>query len=171
AKPSAVWPKFESCFSYSRRADRRAARRYPEKLSNRGWSYFLQTENALKETDSGWLREAMIDPLRRIEAARSSKSKAFTRAVKSFTVLEGNWTTLSEWTQFVRTECSPFDPRAGEWTSLEIVRQIISPIVEDIASSQERLDKLHPNNVMISGDWISAYAAIRESAALSWEEW
>ncbi|GLS41719.1 hypothetical protein GCM10010869_73160 [Mesorhizobium tianshanense] len=171
AKPSAVWRKFESCFSYRKIADRRAARRYPEHLSNSGWTYFLQSERSMKETDSGWIREAMMGKPRRIETARSSRKTAFRRAVRSFTELTVDWITLSEWTHFARTECSPFDPRAGEWTALEIIRQIVSPIVEDIAGSQARLDNLHPNNVLVSKAWISDYLADRGSAALSWEEW
>ena len=57
--------------------------------------------------------------------------------------------TLANWTRLVSKEVSPFDPRRSEWTALEIVRQIISPIIEEFGAEQTRLDRLHPNNVLV----------------------
>ena len=61
--------------------------------------------------------------------------------------------TLSKWTECVSTQCSPFDPRRSEWTALEIVRQIVFPIVNTLTVTEARLDSLHPNNVLLAESW------------------
>ena len=170
-QPSSVWNLFEHCFTYSKVFDHLAARRYPEVLPDRGWRYFLQSEKTLKETDSGWLREAMNDHPKRITDARLSTRKAFTRAARSYDSPGNGWMTLSKWTEFVSTKCSPFDPRRSEWTALEIVRQIVFPIVNNLDVTEKRLDNLHPNNILIAEPWESDFHVDQNRAGVSWEKW
>ena len=170
-QPSSVWNLFEHCFTYSKVFDHLAARRYPAVLPDRGWRYFLQSEKTLKETDSGWLREAMNDHPKRITDARSSTRKAFTRAARSYDSPGNGWMTLSKWTEFVSTKCSPFDPRRSEWTALEIVRQIVFPIVNSLDVTEKRLDNLHPNNILLAEPWKSHFPVDQNRAGVSWEEW
>jgi len=170
--PSSIWASFESCFFYGRFPDRRAARRYPEILSSRGWNSFLRSEKIIMdEDDSGWLRDAMKNEPGRIKAAKESEKKPFVRAAKSFEEPKGDWITLSEWTQFTREKCSPFDPRMSEWTALEIVRQIIVPILQDLDVGQGILDLIHPNNVLVNRSWTSEFPPDPARAAMSWEQW
>lgn len=171
ATPSSVWRQFQSCFSYSNLADRQAARWYPEVLSDKGWNYFLQSKTAIKETDSGWIREAINDKPERIADARTSKRKAFNRAARSYGSLGKNWITLAEWTEFISNECSPFDPRRSEWTALEIIHQIVSPIINKLSVTEKSLDRLHPNNIVINKSWKTKFSAYQKSAGVSWEEW
>ena len=128
----------------------------------------LQSDKAIKETDSGWLREAINNNQKRITAARLSKKKAFIRAARSYDSLGNGWITLSEWTDFISTECSPFDPRRSEWTALEIIRQLVYPIVGTLAVTEKRLDRLHPNNILIAESWKTLH---QDSACISWEQW
>lgn len=169
AMPSPTWQRFESCFNYGKIADRRAARRYPEILSDAGWSHFLQSKWALKETDSGWVSEALADDEQRRAEARSSKKNAYIRAAKSLYPPSEGWLSVAEWTPFVEAECSAFDPRRSEWTALEIVRQIVAPV--QILGSQKRLDRIHPSNVLIPASWKTAYKANLQRAGASWETW
>jgi len=170
-KPSSVWKLFEPCFDYSNESDRLSVRRYPEHLSSRGWNYFLDSGVAMKETDSGWVREAInYDPIR-IENAQNSKRKAFTRAAKSYIELDRSWITLSEWTDFVSTHCNPFDPRYSEWTALEIIRQIIFPIVNELSVTEKKLDFLHPNNVLVDKEWTKNFCENQQSEVIDWDKW
>ena len=169
-KPSPAWLRFEPLFSFSNVSDVRAARRYPEFLSDSGWDQLLHSEEPLPETDSGWLREAMEGNRRRVESAGISRRLAFARAARSLEVPSKGWMTLAEWTRQVSRECSPFDPRRSEWTALEIVRQIVSPIV-DFDGDQSVLDRLHPDNVLVPESWKLEFACQRDRAGVSWETW
>jgi hypothetical protein len=170
-RPSPVWQHVEQSFAYDTETDRNAARRYPELLSNRGWRYLLRPEVRHTISDAGWLRDVMNDNVKRIESAQASKNEALALAARSFSHVGSGWVTLSEWTNFVKEACSPFDPRRSEWTALEIIRQLVAPVVTDISTKASRLDRLHPNNILIREDWISNYAADRTRAAMNWEDW
>ena len=170
-QPSSVWKLFAACFTYSNVIDSLAARRYPELLSDDGWHYFLESARTLNETDSGWLREVMYDHPRRITDARVSKRKAFTRASRSCDPPGNGWMTLSKWTECVSTQCSSFDPRRSEWTALEIVRQIVFPIVNTLTVTETRLDSLHPNNVLLVDSWKTDFPVDQRRAGVSWKEW
>jgi len=125
----------------------------------------------LQESDSGWLRDVIEGKEGRIDAAASSENEVFKRAVKSIYSHHGKRLTLSEWTHFVSTECSPFDPRRSEWTALEIIRQIVSPISADLFSSEDILDSLHPGNILISDSWRSGFPCDKQGSVPSWEVW
>ncbi len=170
-QPSSVWKLFASCFTYSKAVDLLAARRYPELLPDGAWHYLLESARALNETDSGWLREVMYDHPGRITDARVSKRKAFTRAARSCDPPDNGWMTLFEWTECVSSQCSPFDPRRSEWTALEIVRQIVFPIVNTLWVTEARLDCLHPNNILLAGSWKTRFSVDTTRAGVSWEEW
>lgn len=77
--------------------------------------------------------------------------------------------TISEWTASVYN-CSPFDPRRGEWTALEITAQLLSEATS-MGSDEAILDRLHPNNVLLLRNWASCAPCHRDRTELSWEEW
>lgn len=165
-EPSAVWHAFAEHFVFSHRIDLLAARRYPERLSERGWTQLLRGSDALPESDSGWLREVIgTDMARRVAALRSGKV-TFTRAARSIESPAGDWMTLVEWTTKV-AELNPFDPRRSEWTALEITAQLVAPVIE-FTGDEGMLDRLHPNNVLLPRVWIGNH---REWTNRSWEEW
>ncbi len=170
-RPTASWKRFGLLLSSPRVTDIRASRRYPEFLSEGGWHRLLDTNAPLPETDSGWIREMIVGNEERVATAFASKKKAFTRAARSLHPPNDGWITLTEWTRFLSQELSPFDPRRSEWTALEIVRQLVSPIVNELSVHQTRLDLLHPNNVLVPNEWRSAFPSDRERARVSWEEW
>ena len=168
--PSPTWKRFEPIFSFSDVAEIQSVRRYPEILSDKGWHRILHSKNLVRNTDSGWLRDAMDGNDRRIEEARSSNNRAFNRAAKSLQAPSQGWMTASQWTQLVTLTASPFDPSRSEWTALEILRQLVFPIVNEIDIQQSRLDRLHPNNVLVPKVWTD-FPINRDSAGVSWEAW
>ena len=61
--------------------------------------------------------------------------------------------TIGEWTTSIH-DCSPFDPRRGEWTALEITAQLLSEATS-AGRDEAILDRLHPNNVLLPRHWFS----------------
>ena len=169
--PSPAWERFERLFSFSHVPDHRATRRYPERLSDAGWDQLLHSEKSTPKTDSGWLRDAMDGNDGRIEAARSSKKSALRLAARSLAIPSKGWMTLAKWTELVSDKFSPFDPRRSEWTALEIVRQVVSPIIDEPSADQSRLDRLHPNNLLVPESWKTEFACEPQMAGISWEAW
>ena len=169
--PSPVWKRFAPLFVFANDSDRYAARRYPEHLSDEGWRHILHSEESIPKADSGWIRDAIEGKKQRIDAALSSKIVALKRAGRSLTAPVEGWITLASWTRQVSKEVSPFDPRRSEWTALEVVRQIISPIIDEFDADRSRLDRLHPNNVLVPESWKSKFSYTHQRAGVSWEAW
>ena len=170
-RPTPAWKRFEPLFSYSHLAEVQAVRRYPEILSDQGWYHLLHSKKSMPETDSGWLRDAMAGNTERVAAARSSRQLGFSRAARSLLAPAQNWMTLEQWTRLLLRDVSPFDPRRSEWTALEVVRQLVAPIVHKFDVQQTSLDRLHPNNVLVPETWMKKFRCDRHRAGVNWETW
>lgn len=167
-QPSAAWSALASDFTFKERIDRQAARRYPEYLPVAGWTYLL-TSDPLPENDSAWVSEVIGDDASKREAAMGTGKVAFTRAARSLTKPSNKWMTILEWTKSVQV-CSPFDPRRGEWTALEIVAQLLEDSTT-VGGNETDLERLHPNNVLLPRSWIDQFPCNRGSTSVNWDEW
>jgi hypothetical protein len=167
--PSAAWSALAPYFNFDRQLDLRAARRYPERLPQEGWLQLLAMTDPVPENDSAWLRDVIGNDESRRAAAQASGKLAFMRAARSLDAVPRQWITMGEWTEAVHA-CSPFDPRRSEWTALEIAAQLLVEATS-IGSNESMLDRLHPNNVLLPREWVSAYPSHRERTELSWETW
>lgn len=167
--PSAAWSALAPHFAFDQRLDLQAARRYPERLPDAGWTQLLAMADPLPENDSAWLREVIGNNESRRAAAQATGRKAFSRAARALEAVPKHWMTIDEWTEAVRL-CNPFDPRRGEWTALEIAAQLLDEATS-IGGNEAILDRLHPNNILLPRKWITAFPCHRESTALSWEAW
>ena len=170
-KPSGSWSRFVTLFTFSDITSIRSVRRYPELLPDDCWNMLLHSDHVVRRSDAGFIREAIYRDENRFTQARSSKKTAFICAVKSLANPSKRWITLAEWTRFVRDSLSTFDPRSSEWTALEIVRQIVSPVVERIENDKSSLDRLHQHNVLLPARWKTPYASNPEKSFDSWQEW
>lgn len=167
-QPSAAWLALASDFTFEERVDRHAARRYPEHLPVAGWAYLLASD-PLPENDSAWVSEVIGDNTSKREAAISTGKVAFTRAARSLTQPSKKWMTILEWTKTVQV-CSPFDPRRGEWTALEIVAQLLEESTT-AGGNEADLDRLHPNNVLLPRNWMVQFPCSRDSTSVNWDDW
>lgn len=167
--PSAAWSALAPHFAYEQRLDLQAARRYPERLSDAAWGHLLAVTDPLPDSDSAWLREVIGNDERRRAAAQATGMKAFTRAVRSLEDSPEDWITVGDWTKRVHS-CSPFDPRRGEWTALEIAAQLLEEAMS-AGGDDAILDRLHPSNVLLPREWINAYPCRHDRTDLSWEDW
>lgn len=167
-KPSHVWYKFEQCFDYQKTDDRSAARRYPEHLSEKGWLHCLHSEQDL--LDSGWLRDVVVSHVDRRKEALQSNSRTLELVVRNTNHSESKFLTIAEWTKFTKYNCSPFDPRRSEWTALEIIRQILTPVFNEFNSYRD-LNYVHPSNILIPVSWEVKFDTQPNKEQLSWKEW
>ena len=168
---TASWISFMKIFSPSDPDAACAVRRYPEMLPNAFWTKLLHGKDVMPRSDAGFLRDAMRGDNERIDQARLSKKDAFGCAVRSLESTPTRWITLSEWTRFIAEDLSAFDPRGSEWTALEIVRQIVSPIVDDIDTHESMLDRVHPENVLLPISWKTTYDRDVNESCVSWQDW
>lgn len=91
--------------------------------------------------------------------------------------LKSSTKSLHDWCQFVHKHAQNLegDPRVGEWTALEIVRQIAELIAKEPAlvayiakSAQKESLCLHPANFIVSSHWMNQYT---QDNPLTWKEW
>ena len=170
-KPSASWIRFDTLFSTSNRHDVLAARRYPEIFSERRWLNLLQSKARMSESESGWLLEIMDKKEGRISASARSRRGALSRAAKSTRSTAQDVLSLVDWTSFVASSCTPFDPRRSEWTALEIIRQLVSPLVTDFGVEDTRVKNLHPRNVYVPRVWKEGSHFEQGQTVVGWEGW
>ena len=88
-----------------------------------------------------------------------------------------NLVTWCEWISKRQNECdknNTYDPRVGEWTALEIVRQVLKLYqieVRDISGLKKLINKgwplIHPANFVMTKDWI----ADNTKEKLTWHSW
>lgn len=163
--PSPAWKEnFSTILDYRLSDDMTAARRYPEFISESAWSYLIGGEWPLQADDGGWVFDSLVSNPERIPSARQSTQPVILKAASSLDESNSEWITAGQWIEYLK-ECEPFDPRRGEWTSLEIVRQIIAPLETDLTIHWSTLDRIHQANVQIPNSWK------RFSSAPSWESW
>jgi hypothetical protein len=169
AAPSTAWLALAPHFNFDLLPDQQAARRYPEQLSEAGWAQLLAATDPLPENDSAWLREVIGSDEGRRASAKATGKVAFTRAARSLEASPVHWITIDEWTDSIHA-CSPFDPRRGEWTALEIVAQLLEQATST-GADEGILDRIHPSNVLLPKKWISEFFCRRDKTELSWEVW
>lgn len=164
--PSMTWSWFQSAFSYGNKFDRLALRRYPQHVANRAWKDIVLDPKSLKSTDSGWVREAMMNDPARIESGRASVNRVLNRAAKSYALAAKRYMTLLDWAQFNLDDCDSFDPRTSEWTALEILRQIVVSYFP-----QGSTFFLHPANILIPKSWSRTSPNNIPVPILGWDQW
>jgi hypothetical protein len=79
-----------------------------------------------------------------------------------------------EWVAALKVATSPdgHDPRTGEWTALEILRQILAQIRTFGGPDVDVLNELHPSNVLLPRDWLSQYPPGNSlHTRWTWESW
>ena len=169
-EPSAAWQMFSEAFNMEDKNDAKAIRWYPEWISDEAWKYILRSKKGVSRSDSGWISEALANNPSRCETAKSSRIDSVRRASTNSASIPSK-IRLDNWANMV-SEMNAFDPRAGEWTAFEIMRQLIKPIIENKSGNAEReLDRLHPQNIYLPCAWQNKGAEKFDGYALNWFEW
>ena len=78
---------------------------------------------------------------------------------------------LSDWARFTGA-LDGNDPRAGEWSALEITRQIIAPSLVALATTESALDSIHPETILVPEAWLKERPQAAQSERIwTWENW
>jgi len=138
----------------------------PLKIKNEGWFFDLASSIDTKATRTKYLKK--IDKNNLLRNINSSYK---------------NYITLSEWLDFsveyknlsTSNIYCQFDPRYSEWSSIEIILQIINciqpvinPSVDSLFTTKSHYTNLsiHPSNFLLPKSWIE-----KTSKNMSWSDW
>lgn len=146
--PSMVWELVSDKLPVSERESWSFWKLHPEHLPPVAQRALLNGEYRTQSVERGWL----------LDAAPTS-----TRGSRPVRPRSGRMIDLVEWAEWVqhRNRCEEFDPRLGEWTCLEIARQV----TELIRQKPRLRQKLHPRNFFVPPAWFD------ETACPNWEAW
>jgi hypothetical protein len=134
--------------------DRRSLRKGPAQMSLKGSSYWSQHPKRLKISDAGWLLEQQRSSHPINVDQTEERPPVFRRLVKhSRSLAKSKKISLDSWVSAIAA-FSDEDPRLGEWTALEIVRQLVSLVEVFQTGRLEILDELHPSNVLVPASWL-----------------
>jgi hypothetical protein len=174
--PTLTWGKLEKIFNYELRHDQLAARYFPKHLSDRAFAQLNTGLFPLKSSDAGWILDCMREqknsstPLS-IVGGNSPQPVVDAVAILNENAVDGM--NLYDWVKFTSgNECDPFDPRRGEWTCLEIIRQLVQQIEEPSFSDMVTISPilcLHPANISLPTDWKPQGTA--EGKLETWAQW
>jgi len=151
--PGLAWQLSRDSHDPSDLFDRNSLRKGPQQMSLQGSAFWSEYPRFLDISDAGWLLEQRRSeyPIRISEA--SKPSSVFRKIVSHTRALErSGGLSLEDWVSLIR-ELPSDDPRVGEWTALEIIRQLVASVEIFPTGRLETLDELHPSNVMVPASW------------------
>lgn len=148
---------------------RKGVRMFPDRAS----THLRRASRKLDQTDAGWLLELYES------GSGLSLDGAISRAPAGRLVLQHlravgqarDYVTAQEWITSVRT-LTPYDPRVGEWTALEIIRQLLESVRRFPEGSLKQLDHLHPSNLLLPMTWLADKPPVQfAQSSWTWEAW
>jgi hypothetical protein len=144
--------------------------RYPRHLPIKIANDILRKRNEfltkyLTGRDEGWIFD-LLTAKRNLPLARKSNDARVRRVLRSMAAPPED-ISLYDWCETASTffNVDPFDPRASEWTALEIVSQIARQISRPEYLALDSIP-FHPANFLVPKTWID-----HESNELTWESW
>jgi hypothetical protein len=127
--PGLAWKITRNSLDPTNLFDRISLRKSPALMSERGARYLSRHPKALKNSDAGLLLEQQrsAHPIQLHESAvPSSVFRKVARHKRDLAKRVG-MLTLEDWVSEL-AKFPTYDPRVGEWTALEIVRQLVSSV-------------------------------------------
>jgi hypothetical protein len=168
-EPTSIWLASVASHDATNRLDWNSLRRFPAHLPKQGWSALNQNSRLLADDDAGWLLDAARGD-RASFSALTVKTRPFRQVRKILDAELKDHITLSRWAAFTKS-LDGNDPRAGEWSALEIARQIVEPMLQAFGAT-EALDVIHPENILVPRNWLSSSPAGGQSEKTwTWQNW
>lgn len=179
-RPTEAWNAFEATFNYESDHDILAARYFPRYISERAFGELFSGNIPLKSSDAGWVIDCLRSrniTSRVLFPVEADVPNVVALAAKALQQNQPQKVNLYDWVTYAFSEaCDPFDPRRGEWTCLEIVRQLIEQVDEfgvaqnnaddlfSISAKKDVLRGFHPANICVPQGWI-------KRGLETWEDW
>ncbi len=171
--PGAVWKITASTHNPKKRLDWLSLRKGPSQIPRQHIKYITERKLPnLQVEDGGWLLE-QLDSQNAVEVEKA-KSAPIVQQIKKHSnevVKHEDWITLSAWI-LESKKFSAHDPRASEWTALEVIRQLLEKVKSFPEGDIKDLDELHPSNILLPKNWLlPAYSARPFYKRWTWESW
>lgn len=175
-RPPAYWQALAQAHDPRDPLDWNSLRRYPRVLSEVAWQRLREAPALLAADDAGWLLDAaraQREAFKLLERV-ASDNPAVAEVSARLDELSAS-VSLTDWVAETR-KLPRNDPRRSEWTALEIVRQVLAPLIEDDAldldaADPDYLDIVHPENVRIPIGWETLADIALVNDHLTWEGW
>ncbi|WP_137045862.1 RNA-directed DNA polymerase [Pseudolabrys sp. FHR47] len=165
--PSPQWSSLVTSLDPKKKLDWNVLRRYPKQLPDSAIAYLQANGRYLDALDQGWLYDVLrarndgTALPRRMARVRNAATQPIGRA------------DLVAWAETARTihSTDPFDPRASEWTALEILNQVLAAI--ETFQLGPRVSLCHPTNYTVPASWLKPPPDpwSRSSKIWTWESW
>ena len=172
--PGRVWRLTATRHDPSNRLDWCSLRKGPSLLPRSASMYLSENERSLLlKSDSGWLLDQRSSTLPLGLGVGRRRSRAASCLYRHLAELERrpDEVTLLQWVSYLRSR-PHYDPRSGEWSALEIIRQLAKAVQRFDGGTLADLDQLHPSNVLVPRVWTVPQPPTDESVQKwTWESW
>lgn len=176
--PGPIWKVTAPQHDPTVRLDWESLRKGPRSLPIRQADYLARAGlRTLSKTDAGWLldQQTSTQPSDLTVFSRPPLVVRRLRRHQKEIASKKDRLTALDWVDWLNSLVArdPYDPRASEWTALEILRQLLKRIREFPGLEITVLDELHPANVLLPRAWLSEAPApgIFVEARWTWETW
>jgi hypothetical protein len=172
SEPGSVWKAAADFHDPNIQEDWLSIRRFPLHFPDTAWSNIRNRLSKMPADDAGWLLDAARANPRAFGnlPKRQTHVRTITEALK-LNSTEQN--TLHTWVTKIRnlTLTDPHDPRTGEWTALEVIRQLLRPVLEFGKGELGDLIHVHPGNIIVPKSWFSPPSNGGQLPFWTWESW
>lgn len=155
-EPGPIWTLTAAIHDPRNTLDWQNLRKGPRHFPPHASAFLKQHPRLLNRSDAGWLLDQQSSVLPITISRAEGGSSAIRQLSHHFMDLERkpSFISLMQWVAYLRT-LSPYDPRVGEWSALEIIRQLALTVQQFRRGGLARLDKLHPTNILVPKAWLS----------------
>ncbi|MBF0095517.1 MAG: RNA-directed DNA polymerase [Alphaproteobacteria bacterium] len=168
--PSPVWTVAAPLHDAIENTDWCSLRRYPAYLPKSAWMAMAKKPKRLAKDDAGWLLDAATAHPKRFQQLATTSRIAVQEVGKIFATMAKSYVPLTEWVKATAL-MADHDPRAGEWTALEIIHQLLAPLFE-FPSKIDPIDMFHPATIGIPAVWLEKPSAKEVRPDVwTWEGW
>jgi hypothetical protein len=160
-EPSIVWRATAPMLDPALRRSWSLWSLYPDKLPDPARRRIVRSARPAAMHNPEWLLAMVATASPKERSLAVSKRLAIVGRI--VTERKEGYLDLRDWVQRVADlkSQSSFDPRAGEWTALDITRQVIN-----LALSTESDFPVHWLTILVPSSWINV-----DASALTWERW
>ncbi|MDB5617039.1 hypothetical protein [Tardiphaga sp.] len=169
--PGLAWEITCATHDPSIQLDRNSLRKSPLQMPAQASEFWSNHPEFFLKSDAGWLldQQRSDNPIRIHETTRSAIFRKLISHQK--TLAASRRVTLDDWLSSLST-LQPDDPRSGEWTALEIVRQLVSTVQIFPTGRIELLDELNPTNILLPKEWLAPNPPSNFTLRRwTWESW
>lgn len=176
-EPPSIWSLLIQSIDLSKRESWLVLEKYPSALPKNAVSHLLSNKVEIGEEQEGWLIEALhgAELSKKALKAAAGHNEYFDRALVILESRDIKVVTLFEWLEWAakQTLTDRWDSRVGEWTMLEIIRQVFEKILGIDAQSEDISYALHPLNILVPRQWMALLSEAdgERGAVLGWEAW